>query len=703
MIASTHDSHQKVRAEHLKRDAYLYIRQSTIHQVFHNTESTQRQYALKQRAIALGWPADQVVVIDGDQGHSGASAADREGFQRLVADVGMGRAGIVLGLEVSRLARNNTDWHRLLEICGLTDTLILDEDGLYDPAHFNDRLLLGLKGTMSEAELHVLRARLQGGILSKARRGELRISLPVGLVYDAQDKVVLDPDRQVQQALRTFFDVYRREGSALAIVRFFRKNHLSFPRRLRGGRNKGRLVWGPLGHTRSLQILRNPRYAGAFVYGRTRLHKRPTGHAVPKPLPQEEWHTLILDAHPGYITWQQYQDNRQTLRRCAKARGLDRRYSPPGRGPALLQGLVVCGICGRRMTVGYHSRQGKRVADYKCQHEKCNHANDICQQIPGHGIDQAVGEMLLEMVQPMTLELAFAVQAELQARQEEVDQLRRQDVQRAQYEADLARDRFMQVDPGNRLVADALEADWNERLRALADAREHYEQQRQKDRLDIDEAGRQKVLALAQDLPRLWSNPRTRDQDRKRIVRLLIEDVTLIKADEICMQIRFRGGATRTVHLSRPLCAWKERITPPEVLRLIDQLLEEGSDSYVARELNRRGLRSGMKQPFTTWLVGKIRRKYKLTSRHDRLRRHGLLNIEEMAAELGVCRQTINAWYRHGLLKGYPYNEKGDRLYELPPQNQRPQKQQGHAGSLAHRGRFTPLPSHAANKVHLEQ
>ena len=223
MIASNNDPYQKVRADHLKRDAYLYIRQSTLHQVFHNTESTQRQYALKQRAIALGWPAEHVNVIDGDQGQSGASAVDREGFQKLVAEVGMGRAGIVLGLEVSRLARNNCDWHRLLEICGLTDTLILDEDGLYDPGNFNDRLLLGLKGAMSEAELHVLRARLQGGIRNKARRGELRVPLPIGLVYDMQGKVILDPDKQVQQALRTLFQVYQREGSALTVVN--RKKH----------------------------------------------------------------------------------------------------------------------------------------------------------------------------------------------------------------------------------------------------------------------------------------------------------------------------------------------------------------------------------------------------------------------------------------------------------------------------------------------
>ena len=702
MIMSN-DPHQKVRAEHLKRDAYLYIRQSTIQQVFHNTESTQRQYALKQRAIALGWQAEHVIVIDGDQGHSGASAADRKGFQKLVAEVGLGRAGIVLGLEVSRLARNCSDWHHLLEICGLTGTLILDEDGLYDPANFNDRLLLGLKGTMSEAELHVLRARLQGGIRNKARRGELRMPLPVGLLYDTRGQVILDPDKQVQQTLRTFFQVYQREGSALAVVKYFNRNDLTFPRRLRGGANKGQLAWGPLCHTRSVQVLRNPRYAGAFVFGRTRTHKRATGRWAAQPLPQEDWHTVIPDAHPGYISWQQYKDNLKTLRACAQAQGKDRRNGPPGQGPSLLQGLVVCGVCGRRMTVGYHRRQGKLVVDYKCAHESHEHGRDVCQIIPGYGIDHAVGELLLEMVQPMTLELAFAVQAELQARLEEVDKMRGQQVQRARYEADLARSRFMQVDPSNRLVADALEADWNEKLRALNEAQELYEQQRQKDRVVLDEQSRQKVLALAQNLPRLWNDPNTSDQDRKRIVRLLIEDVTLTKNDEIRVQIRFKGGATRTLNLTRPLGAWKERMTSPKVIRRIDQLLDTHTDAEIAADLNRQGLRSGMKKAFTPAIVYGLRRKYGLRCCYDRLREKGMYTPDEMAVELGVTRQTVGIWYRHGLLKGYDYNRKGERLYELPPKELRPKKQQGLCGKLTERAKHTPFTPHAANEVHREQ
>lgn len=424
-------------------------------------------------------------------------------------------------------------------------------------------------------ELHVLRARLQGGIRSKARRGELRVPLPIGLVYDGQGNVILDPDQQVQQALRTVFQVYQRERSAGAVVTHFYKNELVFPRRFRRGINKGQLVWGPLGHTRTLEVLHNPRYAGAFVFGRTKTCKRLNRPPAIKSLPQEDWHTLIPDAHPGYISWPQYQDNLQTLHSCARAYGLDRRNSPPGQGPALLQGLVLCGICGRRMTVRYHTREAGQMVDYNCQHERCQRSQPICQTIPGHSIDQAIGDLLLEMVQPVTLELAFAVQAELQARLQEVDQLRRQQVERARYEAELARNRFMQVDPNNRLVADALEADWNDKLRALTEAQEHYEQQRQKDRIVLDEASRQKVLALAQDLPRLWHDPGTSDQDRKRIVRLLIEDVTLIKADQITASIRTATGLfTRTAwptsrrlkysgssrsSLSRP--SWP--ITPP--------------------------------------------------------------------------------------------------------------------------------------------
>lgn len=366
-------AHQKVNTGHLKRNAYLYVRQSTLRQVFENSESTKRQYGLRQSAVALGWPVERIIVIDSDLGHSGASAVDREGFQKLVTEVSLGKAGIVLGLEVSRLARNSTDWHRLLEICALTDTLIPDEDGVYEPSHFNDRLLLGLKGTMSEAELHVLRARLQGGILNKARRGELQCPLPVGFVCNANSEPVLDPDKQVQETIRFFFDTFRRTGSACAVVKEFRRKGLLFPRRLKRGPNKGDLVWAELPHSRTLCLLHNPRYAGAFVYGRSRTRTHPDGSTSYKRLPREQW-MLCKDAHPACISWEQYEENLCRLRENAQAIGADRRKSPPREGPALLQGLVVCGVCGSRMTVRYHARQDRLIPEYVCQRDGVEHA-----------------------------------------------------------------------------------------------------------------------------------------------------------------------------------------------------------------------------------------------------------------------------------------------------------------------------------------
>ncbi len=380
----------KVTASQLARNAYLYIRQSTLKQVLHNTESAVRQYDLRGKAISLGWDASQIIVIDIDQGQSGASAADREGFQQLVAEVSLGRAGIVLGLECSRLARNNADWHQLLELCAMTGTLICDEDGLYDPRDFNDRLILGMKGQISEYELHFIRARLRGGQLSAARRGELRMGLPVGLAYDAAGHVVLDPDAGVQQALRHLFAVFARTGSARAVVAAFADDKLLFPVRIGTGPRKGELAWMPLAHWRVLRTLHNPRYAGAFVYGRRRGTISANGKNSCQPLPRDQWTALIPGAHPGYITWETYEANQQTLAGNAAARGADRAAGPAREGTALLQGLAVCGRCGRRMTIRYHARGGTEVPDYQCMRECIDNAGPRCQTIPGGAADAAV-------------------------------------------------------------------------------------------------------------------------------------------------------------------------------------------------------------------------------------------------------------------------------------------------------------------------
>jgi len=620
-------------------------------------------------------------------GRSAASAGDREGFQRFVGEVGMGKAGIVLGLEVSRLARNSSDWHRLLEICALSDTLILDEEGLYDPGHFNDRLLRGMKGTMSEAELHILRARLRGGILNNAERGELETPLPVGLSYDDQGQVILTPDGQVQELFNVFFKMYKRTGSACAVVKYFRENDLQFPRRLRG-RKHTNILWGPLAHTRALQVLHNPRYAGAFVFGRTKTYRKPDGRVGVKALPIDEWHTVIPEAHPGYITWQDYHDNLRTLRACAKAHGQDRRAHPPGKGPALLQGLVVCGVCGQRMTLRYHSRQGDLVPDYVCQRQGIEYGKPICQSIPGANIEKEMGNMLLELVTPVTLEIALAVQQEVQARLQEADKLRYQNVQQAQYQADLAKDRFMHIDPRNRLVADQLEADWNEKLRTLNQARDQYEKQRQADRIKLDIPCRETILSLAKDFPKVWNAPATSAQQRKRMVRLIIEDVTLARSDkEIDLRIRFEGGAMRQMTIPIPWNAGQARKTKPQIIDEIDHLIDHYTDQDIADNLNRRGIKPSQGQKFSALIVGRLRRGNSLKSRYDRLREKGLLTVDEMANKLGVSTTTVKIWRRHGLLKGLRYNDKGERLFEPMTEEDRPVRNQGQ--KLSERRVFT--------------
>jgi DNA invertase Pin-like site-specific DNA recombinase len=662
---------ERVTADHLRRDAYLYVRQSTVRQVFENIESTQRQYALRQRAVALGWPIERVIVIDVDLGLSGSSMADRQGFQKLVAEVGLGHAGIVLGLEVSRLARNSTDWHRLLEICALTNTLILDEDGIYDPACFNDRLLLGLKGTMSEAELHVLRSRLRGGILNKARRGELRCPLPIGLVHDDAGRVKLDPDKQVQESVRLLFETFTRSGAVSATIKHFRQQGLLFPSRIAAGPHKGELSWGPLSLSRAARALHNPWYAGAYVYGRGRWRHGPDGRVRHEQRPKEEWHVLIKDAHPGYISWEEHERIAQQLQHSASTLGWQRQSSPAREGSALLQGRVVCGLCGSRMHVHYNVRRtGKLVPNYVCFGRGRDLGDPACQSIVGTEIDAALGKLLVDAVTPMALELALAVQQEIGARLDEEDRLRHRQVERAQYEADRARHRYMQVDAANRLVAESLEAEWNDRLRALAAARHEYEQQRKADRLTVDDKQRQRVLSLATDFPAVWGDPNTPARERKRMLGLLIEDVTLIKQRQITAAVRFRGGATTTLTLPRPLTAQQLRATHDDVRRQIDALLEEYTDAQVARVLNERALHTGSGEAFDGDSVKWVRFAHRLKSLKQRLLESGWLTQHQMSSRLGVARTTLGRWRRRGRIKARICSDNGEWLYRPPSQGE---------------------------------
>ena len=656
---------EKISADHVRRDAYLYVRQSTLRQVMENTTSTERQYALRQRAVALGWANDQVVVIDEDLGRSGASTEGREGFLRLVADVGMGKVGIVMGLEVSRLARNNADWHRLLEICALTETLILDEDGLYDPCAFNDRLLLGMKGQMSEAELHLLKARLRGGQLTKARSGELMMPLPVGLVYDAAGRVVLDPDQGVRDAVAHLFATFARTGSARATVKAFATEGLCFPSRVQTGPNKGTLGWFPLRHHRVLQVLHNPRYAGAFAYGRRRARRGPNGTTRYLLVPRESWIVLIPDAHAGYLSWEHYEDNVARLAESAQSHGEDRRKSPPREGPALLQGLAICARCGGRMTVRYHTRREVTYPQYICQRQGIEDATSICQSVPGEALDAAIGNLLLATVTPVALDVALAVQAELEGRADEADALRRQHVERARHAAEVTRRRYMAVDPDNRLVAVNLEADWNDALRALSSAQEDYERETAT-ASPLSGQDKERIAALASDFPALWSDPRTPQRERKRMVRLLIDDVTLSRDNTVTAEVRFKGGPSSTLEVAVALPAPEARRTPPSVIAEIDELLDHYTEAEAAAALNTSGTLSGTGQPFSAAMVRHVRIAHRLRPREVRLRERGWVGVNELAERLGVCTTTIKAWYHEGRLIGAPFNDKGQCLYEVP-------------------------------------
>jgi DNA invertase Pin-like site-specific DNA recombinase len=677
----------KVTADHLKRDAYLYVRQSTPRQVVEHGESTQRQYALRERATAAGWADEQIHVIDRDLGKSGSSATSRDGFQELVSEVALGKAGIVMGLEVSRLARNSADWHRLIELCALTATLILDEDGVYDPAEFNDRLLLGLKGTMSEAELHILKARMRGGQLNKARRGELEMRPPVGLIYRTDGTIGLDPDAEVQNAIRLVFETFERTGSAIRTVRFFREQGILFPQRLRTGPNKGELLWAPPQHARILQVLHNPRYAGAFVYGRTRIRHLPDGGTTVIKVARAQWQFVMPAVHQGYIDWERFEVNQRRLADNARAFGGERRTGPPREGPALLQGRVLCGLCGARMGVRYGRENGHTVPIYVCEETAIRRAGKTCQTVPGKVVDPAVAALLIEMMTPMTLAVTLEVQRELEARAAETDALRRQHVERLRYEAELARRRYMKVDPDNRLVADSLEAEWNDKLRLHADAAADYDRRRREQAAILDANARRRILDLAEQLPRIWQDPRVDSRERKRILRLLIDDVTLIKAEKITAHVRLSGGATRSLVLDRLLPIAQIRKFKPELVAEVDRLLDQHCDREIAEILNQNGWRTWEAKPFNLKKIAWIRCAYKLSSRYDRLRRRGMLTTREVAAKFKISETTVHDWGRQGLITKCYTDSLNRGLWKIASDTT---IRKGHGGRGSCRPRLSP-------------
>jgi DNA invertase Pin-like site-specific DNA recombinase len=658
------DCHQKVTVEHLRREAFVYVRQSTSRQILENTESTRRQYALRDRAVALGWPIEHVHTVDKDQGRSGARAENRDGFQQLVSEVALGRAGIVFGLEVSRLARNNADWQRLVELCAHTRCLIGDEEAVYDPMNFNDRLLLGLKGTISAAELHLLKARLIGGQRNKARRGALEVPLPMGLSYNAAGAVVLDPDPRIQWSFRELFETFRKKRSASAVADRFREQELTFPRRLRRGIGKGQLIWGPLDHSRALAILHNPRYAGAFVYGRHRvLYTAPSKTTVIEQ-PRKDWQVLIQNAHPGYISWEEFERNQLTLTRNRAAWAVPSENPLPQESPALLQGRLVCGVCGTRMRLRYDPREQRQRVSYLCHGDSPQHPAKPCQSVRAPAIDAAIGALLLGTVTSVHLRTAVVFHREMTARTERTERERRAELQRLRHAADLKRSRFLKCDPDHRLVADALEADWNEALRRLDARQQEMEQQLHIEEAPLDAQARRRILALAEEFPRAWNDPQTSDEERRRWVSYLIEDVTILSAETIQLHVRFRGGQVTSLSVPHPVRTPRVLKTRSETVQALDRLLESCSDAEAAEKLNAAGHRNWLGQPFTAKRVYTLRQRSGLKSRFERLRDRGCLTVHEMAERLGLCTTTVYNLGRAGVLPQQHYANDHRCLYE---------------------------------------
>jgi DNA invertase Pin-like site-specific DNA recombinase len=600
----------KIRPDHLRRQAVVYVRQSTAQQVRGNRESTVRQYALADRAKALGWPAAAVQTIDGDQGRSASRSDHRDGFKTLLAEIGAGQVGLVLALEASRLARSSVDWHRLVEICVVTKTLLADESAVYDPRDPNDRLLLGVKGTLSEAELMTIRCRMHDGRWSKARRGELIGPLPTGYVRTATG-VVKHPDRQVQARLGYVFTLFADLRVARRVVARLRREKLKLPVQAWGGPGHGEVRWKVPTFGAVMRMLHNPAYAGAYAYGQKEYDpydRSPvTGKAKTKVRPVADWPVCVPDVYPAYITWEQFVANQQTLRDNwfrSTTRGAARR------GPALLQGIARCGRCGARMSMFHYSTKEKRAPGYGCVAAYA-HGGKTCQMMSSAPVDAAVAELFLAAVTPAQVEVALRAMDAWDAEQAEARRQRRMQVEQAEYEVDLARRRYEATDPANRLVAAELEARWEQALRERDRLRRETEELDRRSATPLGTAERRKVREMASDLTQVWHAATTGAADRKELLRFLIHRVYLDgvrQPGQIGIEVEWHTGARTAVTVPRlAVGAWAPK-TSPEVLQRIRELLPDHDYAAIATTLNAEGLRTAKGLKFDFYSVGYIAR-----------------------------------------------------------------------------------------------
>jgi DNA invertase Pin-like site-specific DNA recombinase len=656
---------EKITASHRARDAYVYVRQSTLLQARVHTESLARQYDLRQRAAVLGWPAHRVVVIDEDLGRSGASAAGRAGFSELVADVGLGRAGIILALEVSRLARSNADWYQLLDLCALTDTLIADADGIYQPGSYNDRLVLGLKGTMSEAELHLIRSRLTEGLRHKAARGELRQNLPVGLDYDPAGTVVITPDEAVREAIAAVYRRFAGLGSARAVLLSLRGDGLLLPRRA-GGSGSGRITWAQASYPAVHDFLTNPAYAGAFVFGRTRTEKRvdASGRLITRVrlLPREQWAVLITDHHPGYVTWETYEATAARLRanwRPPRGHG----GGPPREGRALLQGLLRCGRCGRIMQTGYSGSTGNSPR-YVCARAKQLYAGEhVCQSIGGVKMEQVILAELFTVLEPASLEATAKALAEAEDHYQRNLAVFELAVERARYEAGRARRQYDAVEPENRLVGRTLERAWEDKLAAVRQAENDLRAQQARRPVSLTSEELAWITTAGADIKAVFHAPATTIPERKQLLRAVISEVVVtVHADTRVagLKIIWQGGAA--TDLAMPMTKKGGRltkVTSEDVTGLVRRLAASYDDKTIAAVLGKQHRRTATGLPWTRARVAILRAQHHIPACQ---REPGnvtpggddvlVVTISKAEKILGVSRVTLYRWLRDGFITG---------------------------------------------------
>lgn len=665
MLSTTLSTDERITTAHRAKLAYVYVRQSSPGQVRHHQESTELQYRLVERAAVFGWPRERVHVIDDDLGKSGTSSRDRYGFQTLIAEVGLGKAGLVMSLDASRLARNNRDWHQLLELCSLFGVLIADGERLYDPAAYHDRLLLGLSGIMSEAELHQIKIRLHQGERQKAARGELRLPLPAGLIHTRDGSVTFNPDEEVQERLRLVFAKFRELRSAKAVMRYLRRGNLLLPVRPLHGPAPHDVVWRPADSARVINILKNPAYAGAYVYGRRRqdpLRRQPgsdrIGTAAVAP---EDWSICLRDAHPAYLDWDEFMANRRQL-----ADNVGRydagRPGAPRKGNALLQGIVSCGRCARRMCLRYSGPHGDYPV-YVCVADSSAEGRPRCQEVRALAVDAEVERLILTALTPDRIVLAIAALGEIE---EETRAMERQwslKRERARYDVERARRQYDAVEPENRLVARSLERVWEERLRRVDQVEQEYDAWRREQSVSISDNDRAEILALGEELPRLWRAATTRSADRKQIVRLVIKDVALDQKRRrgyVWIKVIWQTGAASEHWLQRCVQGYEQHADQDRLRQCITELnRQQKMDGEIAAILNKEALRTAHGAPFSGGMVHVLRKRWRIqsvkingTAANPQQWPDGSYSVQGAATAIGITPQVIFDWLRKGWLTG---------------------------------------------------